>query len=72
LAHVLGHDAVVCGVEGVFKVRVLDVDVFLIDFDVPHDDGGEGVVDAALVAESILLVTQNAVSFSVFRACIFD
>jgi hypothetical protein len=58
LAHVFEHDAMVCGVEGAFEVRVHDVDVFLVDFRVPHhhDDGGYGVVDAALVAEANMLV----------------
>jgi hypothetical protein len=42
LAHVLEHDAVVCGVEGAYEVRVHDVDVFFVDFGVlhHHDDGG--------------------------------
>jgi hypothetical protein len=37
-----------------------------------HHDGGEGVVDAALVAESIRLVAEDAVGFFILRACIFD
>jgi hypothetical protein len=58
MAHVFEYDAVVCGVEGAFEVHVYDVDVLLVDFGVlhHHDDGGEGVVDVALVAEAILLV----------------
>jgi hypothetical protein len=56
---VFEHDAVVIGVEGAFEVRVDDVDVFVVNFGIfhRHDDGGESVVDAALVAESIMLVT---------------
>jgi hypothetical protein len=49
VAHVLEHDAVVGSVESAYEVRVLDVDVFVVIFCVfhHHDDGGEGVVDAA-------------------------
>jgi hypothetical protein len=52
------HDAVVCGFQAAFEVRVHDVDVFVVNFGIFHhgDDGGEGVVDVALVAESIMLV----------------
>jgi hypothetical protein len=41
LAHVFEHDAVVGCVEGVFEVRVHDVDVFIADFGFlhHHDDG---------------------------------
>jgi hypothetical protein len=47
----------VCVVEGAFKVRVHYVDVFVVNFGNFHqNDGGEIVVDAALVAESIMLV----------------
>jgi hypothetical protein len=58
LTHVFEHYAVVCGVEGAFEVRIHYVDVLVVNFRIlqPHDDGGEGVVDAALKAESILLV----------------
>jgi hypothetical protein len=74
LAHVFEHDAVVGGVEGALEVRVHDIDVFELNFGIlhHHDDGGEGVVDIALVAESIMLVTKDVVGFCVFRACIFD
>jgi hypothetical protein len=59
MAHVFEHDAVVCGVEGAFEVRVHDEDVFAVEFGVlhHHDHGGEGVVYTAMVTESILLVT---------------
>jgi hypothetical protein len=72
LAHVLEHDAVVGGVEGAFQVRVHDVDVFVVYFCIfhHHHDGGEGVVDAALYAEPIILVAENAVGFRIFRAWI--
>jgi hypothetical protein len=55
---VFEHDAVVGGVEGAFEVRVIDVDVLVENFAIfhHHDDAGEGVVDVALVAESIMLV----------------
>jgi hypothetical protein len=73
LAHVLEHDAVVSGIEGAFEVGIHDVDVFVMNFGVlhHHDDGGQGVVDAAVLAESFLLVAKDAVGFGVFRACIF-
>jgi hypothetical protein len=46
---------VVGGVEGAFDVCAHDVDVFVVDFCTlhHHDDGGKGVVYAALMAESI-------------------
>jgi hypothetical protein len=47
LTHVLGHNAVVCGVEGSFDVGVHDVDVLVVYFGVIYHDGGEGVMDAA-------------------------
>jgi hypothetical protein len=67
---VFEHDAVVGGLH----VRVHDIDVFVVNFCILHhdDDGGEGVVDTAPVAEAILLVIEDAVGFYVFRACIFD
>jgi hypothetical protein len=71
---VFEHDAVVCGVDGALEVRVHDVDVLVVEFCVlhRHNDGGEGVVDDAVLSESVLLVAENAVGFGVFRACIFD
>ena len=74
LTHVFEHDAVVRGVEGTFEIRVHDVDVFAVEFRVlhRHNEGGEGVVDAAVLSEAVLLVAENAVGFGVFRACIFD
>jgi hypothetical protein len=49
---------VLCGVEGAFEVCVDYAYVFLTHFGVLHHqyDGEEGVVDAALVMEAILLV----------------
>jgi hypothetical protein len=74
LAHVFEHNAVVGGVEGALEVCVYDVDVLAVDFCAfnHHDDGGEGVVDVTLEAESVLLVDEYAVGFCVFRACILD
>jgi hypothetical protein len=71
---VFEHYAVVGGVEGAFEFRVHYVDVLVVDFCNlhHHDDGGEGVVYAALMAESIWLVAKDAVGFCIFRACIFD
>jgi hypothetical protein len=50
--------AVVGGVEGAFEVRLHDVDVSVVEFCIlhHHDEGGEGVVYAALMADAILLV----------------
>jgi hypothetical protein len=58
LAYVLEHDAVVGGIEGAFEVRVHYVDVLVMDFGVlhHHDDGGHGVVYAAVAPESVMLV----------------
>jgi hypothetical protein len=66
---VFEHDSVVGGVEGVFEVRVHDVDVLVVNFGIfhHHHDGGEGVVDATLVAEPILLVASDAVGFAYFE-----
>jgi hypothetical protein len=52
------HNATVGSIEGAFEVRVLDVDVLVMEFGVfhHHDDGEEGVVYAAVVSESVLLV----------------
>jgi hypothetical protein len=74
LTHVFEHYAVVRGVEGALEICVHDVDVFAVEFRVLHShyEGGEGVVDAAVLSESVLLVAENAVGFGVFRACIFD
>jgi hypothetical protein len=71
---VFEHDAVVCCVEGALEVRVHYVDVLFVEFRVlhRHDDGGEGVVDAAVLSKAVLLVGENAVGFGVFRACVFD
>ena len=68
LTHVFEHDAVVRGVEGAFEIRVHDVDVFVVEFRVlhRHNEGGEGVVDAAVLSETVLLVAENAVGFGVF------
>jgi hypothetical protein len=65
---VFGHDAVVCGVEGALEVRVHDVDVFFVEFLVLHShyDGGEGVVDAAVLSGTVMLVTENVVGFGGF------
>jgi hypothetical protein len=54
---------VVRGVEGAFEIRVHDVDVFVVEFRVLHchNEGGEGVVDTAVLSESVLLVAENAV-----------
>jgi hypothetical protein len=72
LAHVFEHDAAVCDVEGAFEVRVHAVDVLVVSFGIfhHHGDGGKGVVDVALVAESIMLVAEDAVSFCIFGACV--
>jgi hypothetical protein len=72
LAHVFKHDAVVGGIEGAFEVRVHDVDVLVMSFGVlrHHRYGGESIVDAAVLAESVFLVAKDAVGFGVFRACI--
>jgi hypothetical protein len=71
---VLEHNTVVGGVGGVFEVRVQYVDVFVVNFCVlhHHDHGGEGVVDATLQVEAVLLFAVYAVGFCIFRACIFD
>jgi hypothetical protein len=66
------NDAVVCGVKGAFEVRVHDVDVFVVEFGVlhHHDDGGEGVVYVALVAEiTIMLVIEIEIEivYSMYR-----
>jgi hypothetical protein len=55
---VFKHDAVVKGIECALEVRVHDVDVIFVDLGVlqHHDDGGESVVDVALVSESVMLV----------------
>jgi hypothetical protein len=37
-----------------------------------YDGGGESVVYAAVLPESIQLVAKDAVSFCVLRSCIFD
>jgi hypothetical protein len=68
LAHVCKHDAVVSGIECSLLVRVDDVDVLFVQFGVlhHHDEGGQSVVDAALVAKSVLLVAEDAVGFCVF------
>jgi hypothetical protein len=57
LTHVFEHDAVVRGVEGAFEVRVHDVDVFVVELRVlhRHNEGGESVVDAAVLSEAVLL-----------------
>jgi hypothetical protein len=51
-----------------------DVDVFVVELGILHyhDDGGEGVVYTALMAESILLIAEDAVGFCIFRAYVFD
>jgi hypothetical protein len=70
---VFDHDAVVGGVEGALEVCVHDVDVFVVEFRVfhHHDEGGEGVVDVALEAESVLMIiAENAVGFCIFRAAL--
>jgi hypothetical protein len=71
---VFEHNAVVCGVEGAFAVRVHYVNISLTIFCVLHqdDDGGEGVVYAAKETEAVLLLAEDAVGFCVFRACISD
>jgi hypothetical protein len=71
---VFEHDVVVGGIESAFEVRALDVDVFVVYF-CPlhhHDDGGEGVVDAAKGAEAVLLLAEDAVGFCILTACVFD
>jgi hypothetical protein len=47
---------------------------FLVELRVLYhdDDGGEGVVDAAVLSKAVLLVAENAVGLGVFRACVFD
>jgi hypothetical protein len=74
LVHMFEQNAVVGGVEGDFEVREHDVDVFVVIFCVLHchDDGGEGVVNVAEETEAVLLLVEDAVGFSTFRACIFD
>jgi uncharacterized protein involved in tellurium resistance len=49
LAHVFEHDTVVGCVECAFVVRILDVDVSIVDLSAfhQHDDGSKGVVYAA-------------------------
>jgi hypothetical protein len=78
--HVLKSDVsaekappLVGGIEGAFGFRVHDVDVLVVEFSVLHHhyDGGQCVVNVALVAEAILLVDEDAVGLCVFRACIF-
>jgi hypothetical protein len=71
---VFEHDAVVGCIKCPFEVRVHDADVFVVKFCVlhRHDDGGQCVVDAVVLSESVLVVAKNAVGFGVFRACIFD
>jgi hypothetical protein len=73
LAHIFEYDAVVGGVGAFLEVRIHDVYVFVVHFDIlqDHHDGGEGVVDAAYKAESILLFAKDAVGFCVLGACIF-
>jgi hypothetical protein len=68
LTHVFEFDAVIRGVEGTFEIRVHDVDVFVVESRVlhRHDEGGEGVVDAVVLSEALLLVAENAVGFGVF------
>jgi hypothetical protein len=67
-------NAVVGGVGSALEGCVHYVDVFVVDFRVfhHHDEGGEGVVDVALEAESVLLVAEYAVGFCILGACIFD
>jgi hypothetical protein len=45
-------------VEGALEIRVHDVDVLFMEFGVVHhyNDGGEGVVYAAVLSESVLLL----------------
>jgi hypothetical protein len=56
--HVFEHDAVVSSVESGLEVRVHDTYVFCANFcDLHHhDDGVEGIMDAAKEAESVLLL----------------
>jgi hypothetical protein len=70
---VFEHHAVIGGVEGAFEVRVYDVDVLVVNFGVllHHDEGGEGIVDAAEEEESILLFVENSVRFCVLGAGVF-
>ena len=74
LTHVFEHDAVVRGVKGTFEVRVHDINVFAVEFRILHrrNEGGKGVVDAAVLSEAVLLVAEDAMGFGVLRACIFD
>jgi hypothetical protein len=68
----LEHDAVVCGIEGVFEVNVHYVDVLVVDFGVIHhlDDGGECVVGAAKESQAILLFAEDAAGFYVLGASV--
>jgi hypothetical protein len=61
LANVFEHNVAVGGVEGAFEVRVYDVDIFAVYFCIlqHHDDGGEGVVDAAKDAEAVLVEANH-------------
>jgi hypothetical protein len=65
---VFDHDAVVSGIKCSLEVRVHDVYIFPIVFGVLHHhyDGGKSIVDAALLAESVVLVAEDAVGFCVF------
>jgi hypothetical protein len=75
LARVFEHYAVVGGIESAFEVRLHYVNVFVVLLFCVlhhHDDGGKGVVDAALEAEAVLLLAEDAVDFCIFKACVFD
>jgi hypothetical protein len=74
LTDVFEHDVVVGGIESAFEVCAHYVDVFVVYFcpTHQHDDGDEGVVDAAKGAEAVLLLAEDAVGFCVLRACVFD
>jgi hypothetical protein len=63
LSHESEHDAVVDGVEGSFEVRVHSAGVLVAYFIVfhNHDEAGEGFVDAAEKAESVMLVAKDFV-----------
>jgi hypothetical protein len=64
---VFKHDAVVGCTEGALEVGIHDVEVLVSELGVlhHHDDGGQCVVDAAVVADPILLVAKDTVGLCV-------